>query len=92
MQFAGLTGDIGGAKTGSWRSMRPVFDHGLCTECGTCAMYCPDGVVYQTDEGYYETDYDYCKGCGICANECPAKAIEMVRETEALRGGGDMNA
>lgn len=67
-------------RTGAWRSFRPVFDRRLCTKCGICAMYCPEGVVIKLDSGYFEPDYDYCKGCGICANECPKRAIRMVLE------------
>ena len=67
-------------KTGAWRSFMPVFDHKLCSKCGICAMYCPEGIVYELENGYFEPDYEYCKGCGICANECPKKAIVMVLE------------
>ncbi|HIH44049.1 MAG TPA: 4Fe-4S binding protein [Candidatus Methanoperedenaceae archaeon] len=67
-------------RTGAWRSFRPVFVHEQCNKCGICAMYCPDGVVVKTPEGFYIPDYDYCKGCGICAEECPKKAIRMVLE------------
>ncbi|MCX9083348.1 MAG: 4Fe-4S binding protein [Candidatus Methanoperedens sp.] len=67
-------------KTGAWRSFMPVFDHKLCSKCGICDVYCPEGIVSRLDNGYYEPDYEYCKGCGICANECPKKAIVMVLE------------
>lgn len=67
-------------KTGAWRSFMPVFDRKLCSKCGICAMYCPEGVVNKLENGYFEPDYEFCKGCGICANECPKKAIIMVLE------------
>ncbi len=67
-------------KTGAWRSFMPVFDHKLCSKCGICAMYCPEGIVNKLENGFFEPDYEYCKGCGICANECPKKAIVMVLE------------
>ena len=67
-------------KTGAWRSFMPVFDHKVCNKCGICAMFCPEGIVNELENGYYEPDYEYCKGCGICANECPKKAILMVLE------------
>jgi pyruvate ferredoxin oxidoreductase delta subunit len=67
-------------KTGTWRSFRPVFNHKLCSKCGICAMYCPEGIVYELKNGYFEPDYEYCKGCGICSNQCPKKAIVMVLE------------
>ena len=65
--------------TGSWRYVRPVFDHALCTACGLCQTYCPDACVLVVD-GKYVADLVYCKGCGICAHECPAGAIQMMAE------------
>jgi len=67
-------------KTGAWRSFMPVFDRKLCSKCGICATYCPEGVVNKLENGYFEPDYEFCKGCGICANECPKKGIIMVLE------------
>jgi pyruvate ferredoxin oxidoreductase delta subunit len=67
-------------KTGAWRAMRPVKDAELCTACGLCWLYCPDGLI---DRETFEVDLEYCKGCGICAVECKVGAIRMVREGEA---------
>jgi pyruvate ferredoxin oxidoreductase delta subunit len=66
------------SKTGSWRSMKPVFHKDKCIKCGLCWKLCPNGNI--TPNEYPEWHYDYCKGCGICAEECPVNAIEMVRE------------
>jgi 2-oxoacid:acceptor oxidoreductase gamma subunit (pyruvate/2-ketoisovalerate family)/2-oxoacid:acceptor oxidoreductase delta subunit (pyruvate/2-ketoisovalerate family) len=52
------------------------FSCGHCTECDTCLVYCPEGIINRR-EGGYDLDYSYCKGCGICVEECPRKAIEM---------------
>ncbi len=53
------------------------FSCGHCTECDTCLVYCPEGIIRrQTDRGY-EVDYSFCKGCGICVTECPRSAMEM---------------
>lgn len=82
----GLYGEPGASKvnkTGSWRSKRPVFLQENCTGCRTCAVVCPDGVVYALDKKKYTTDLDFCKGCGICAEECPVQDIKMVPEGEA---------
>ncbi|MDR1083659.1 MAG: 4Fe-4S binding protein [Deltaproteobacteria bacterium] len=69
------------AKTGDWRSVRPVLDRARCNYCGFCYFYCPDGVFQDMgEEKYYQADLDYCKGCGICAHECPKKAIAMIQE------------
>jgi len=87
VNIGGIVTEPGNAvqyKTGEWRSQRPIFDKDKCTKCGLCYLYCPEGCIYQTDDGYFEADLFYCKGCGICANECPPKAsaITMVEEEE----------
>ena len=68
------------AKTGSWRTRKPVLLDGKCNFCGLCATLCPEGVLVATKEAGWKPDLDQCKGCGICANECPRDAIEMVLE------------
>ncbi len=52
------------------------FSCGLCTQCDTCLIYCPDGVISRSTDGY-RIDGDYCKGCGMCVAECPRSAMEM---------------
>ncbi|MBC8404820.1 MAG: 2-oxoacid:acceptor oxidoreductase family protein [Planctomycetes bacterium] len=69
------------------------FSCGHCTNCDTCLVFCPEGIIrrqpegtgletcpvhQQADYGYsYDIDLTYCKGCGICVTECPRGAIEM---------------
>ncbi len=48
-----------------------------CNKCGVCWMYCPLGVIRETEDGYFEIDHEFCRPCGICAHECPSKAIEF---------------
>lgn len=67
------------AKTGSWRTYRPIFSVELCNNCELCWAYCPDGVIFRTSSGL-KVNLDYCKGCGICAMECRRGAIKMVEE------------
>ncbi len=62
-------------KTGGWRNYRPVVDEELCTTCGVCTEYCPEGVIVNG-----KIDYDFCKGCGICKEVCKQEAIRMVLE------------
>ena len=83
LPIAGIIFVPGSAKqyeTGSFRSQRPILDAKLCTKCGMCWVYCPDGAVFINSEGMYEINLKYCKGCGICAEECARKAIKMVDE------------
>ena len=70
------------ARTGLWRSVKPVLDSNKCIRCGVCWMYCPDRAVEKDEDGTYMINYDICKGCGICAEECPSDAIEMVEEDQ----------
>jgi 2-oxoacid:acceptor oxidoreductase gamma subunit (pyruvate/2-ketoisovalerate family) len=53
------------------------FSCGHCTQCDTCMVYCPEGVIRRIGPDY-EADMNFCKGCGICVSECPRGAIEMV--------------
>ena len=68
------------ARTGSWRTRKPVLVDGKCNFCGLCASLCPEGVLIASKEAGWVPDLTQCKGCGICANECPRDAIEMVLE------------
>ncbi len=52
---------------------------GRCTQCDTCLVYCPEGVILRA-EGGYAVDLTQCKGCGVCARECPRASIQMVAE------------
>lgn len=66
--------------TGSWRSQRPIWDNSKCIKCGICYIFCPEGCISQTEDGYFKANMDYCKGCGICAHECWPRAIKIVEE------------
>lgn len=68
-------------KTGSWRTMQPIFKHDTCNDCRICVLVCPDACITGYDN-VYDADLDYCKGCGICAHECPVDDIDMVVEVK----------
>ena len=68
-------------KTGSWRTMMPVFKHDTCNDCRICVLVCPDACIFGEDHKY-NADMDFCKGCGICAYECPVDDIDMVLEVK----------
>lgn len=68
-------------RTGDWRTGgHPVVDTSRCTKCTLCYIYCPDGAIERSEEGYFLPNLTYCKGCGICAEECPVHCIEMTEE------------
>jgi pyruvate ferredoxin oxidoreductase delta subunit len=66
-------------KNAGWRNSRPVINEDKCVGCLMCYLYCPDGVIYRTDDKV-SIDYDFCKGCGICKKICKLGAIEMEAE------------
>jgi 2-oxoacid:acceptor oxidoreductase delta subunit (pyruvate/2-ketoisovalerate family) len=55
------------------------FNCGICNQCDTCWIFCPDMAVKKKKD-HYEIDYDYCKGCGICFEECPRGAVLLEEE------------
>lgn len=75
--------NVGNTKsfcTGDWKSQYPEWDNSKCTKCGLCSLYCPEGCVNRTPDGYFFANLFYCKGCGICAHECRTQAISMREE------------
>ena len=68
-------------KTGSWRTMRPIFKHDACNDCRICVLVCPDACITGSDN-VYNANLDYCKGCGICSHECPVNDIDMAPEVK----------
>jgi 2-oxoacid:acceptor oxidoreductase delta subunit (pyruvate/2-ketoisovalerate family) len=65
-----------------WRTNWPEISSALCTRCGLCFLYCPDGAVTKDAQGVPQIEADWCKGCGVCAAECPKSAIAMRDEPE----------
>jgi pyruvate ferredoxin oxidoreductase gamma subunit len=79
---AGLTSEL--AKTGSWRTLRPVVDAGRCNRCWwVCSTFCPDGAIAVDPDGMPRIDYEHCKGCLVCVAQCPPHAIAAVPEHRA---------
>lgn len=67
------------AKTGLWRTLRPVIDHERCHLCWSCNALCPEGAIDMAD-GTPHIDYLHCKGCLICVLQCPYNAITAMPE------------
>jgi 2-oxoacid:acceptor oxidoreductase gamma subunit (pyruvate/2-ketoisovalerate family) len=73
--FAGNFDEVNLGLTGPQEAER-CFSCGHCTQCDTCLISCPDGVISRSENGY-RIDGEYCKGCGMCVAECPRSAMEM---------------
>jgi pyruvate ferredoxin oxidoreductase gamma subunit len=72
------------AKTGLWRTVRPVIDYGRCRRCAwVCSTLCPDGAIRVEADHTPRIDYDHCKGCMVCIAVCPPHAIAAVSERDA---------
>jgi pyruvate ferredoxin oxidoreductase gamma subunit len=72
------------AKTGSWRTLRPVIDYELCNRCSwVCSTLCPDSAIDVAPDRTPAIDYDHCKGCMVCVAVCPPHAIRAVSEQSA---------
>jgi len=66
--------------TGSWRSMRPLWDKDKCTNCLICWVNCPDSSIKLQDGQMVGIDLDHCKGCGVCVTECRFEALRLLPE------------
>jgi len=85
---AALTSEA--AKTGLWRTMRPVIDYERCNRCWwVCSTFCPDGAIAVDESGTPRIDYAHCKGCLVCVAQCPPHAIAAIPEHEAATAGGE---
>jgi pyruvate ferredoxin oxidoreductase gamma subunit len=72
------------ARTGLWRSHRPVIDYEHCNRCSwVCSTLCPDSAIGVDEDRTPRIDYDHCKGCMVCVLVCPAHAIRQVSEQAA---------
>ncbi|MFP4129585.1 MAG: NAD(P)-binding protein [Halorhodospira sp.] len=62
---------------------RRCMSCGMCFECDSCLIYCPQSAVERVPRGeraigrYVRTDYSRCVGCHICRDVCPTGYIEM---------------
>jgi len=82
---AAATSEI--AKTGLWRTMRPLIEYEHCKGCWwICSTFCPDGAITVNENKLPEIDYDHCKGCLICVAQCPSHAITAEAEHSAQQG------
>ena len=64
-------------------------DKERCKGCRFCIEFCPQHILYETDEvnskGYYlvrMTDEGACIACDMCTMICPEFAIHVVTDTD----------
>jgi len=77
------------ARTGLWRTMRPVIDYARCNRCWwVCSTFCPDAAISVAADGSPVIDYEHCKGCLVCVAKCPPHAIEAIPEHQARQQEG----
>jgi len=69
-------------QNNDWRFEKPVWDTQKCVRCGLCYLSCPDGAVFQNEDGYYDADLQYCKGCGLCVRQCVTGCISLETVVE----------
>lgn len=88
-------GNAADYETGTWRTWKPQWYEGTCTQCLTCWAFCPEEAFLLRDgktprgadrREIKEINYYHCKGCGLCVKVCPVNkkgektAIELVHE------------
>jgi pyruvate ferredoxin oxidoreductase gamma subunit len=88
--YAPATSEL--AKTGVWRTHRPIIDYEHCKRCAwICSTLCPDSAIRLDAEAdgrlRPRIDYDHCKGCMICVTVCPPHAIRTEPEHAAAERG-----
>ncbi|MBP1910479.1 nitroreductase/ferredoxin [Methanolobus bombayensis] len=63
------------------------FDSQLCTNCGTCVVTCPLGLILEGDKASERTPFmpdnldAVCAKCGSCEAFCPEGAISSLFDT-----------
>jgi len=50
-----------------------LFLRRACLHCeeASCAVVCPVGAIFKTEDGFVHIDQEWCIGCGTCTQACP---------------------
>ena len=55
------------------------IDRRLCTDCGLCALACPEAAPLKDPETGRVAKCDLCNGDPACVKQCPEKALKLTR-------------
>ena len=59
----------------------------VCFQCPKpdCLEACPEGAIYNTDDGVVLVDEDKCNSCGDCVDGCPYGMIFQYEDGRAFK-------
>ena len=52
-----------------------VYKPRVCAQCGKCVEACPEGAIYQRDDGAFIVLPEKCNNCGECIPACKLGVI-----------------
>ncbi len=61
-----------------------------CKDCGICFEFCPKNNLETAEDGSpVLIDKDECTGCKLCEYMCPDFAIQVQKDEEKTKAGGN---
>jgi len=77
------------------KNVEPVYEAGLCTQCGTCVAMCSYSAInmeWDGKSGYVlSVDEELCHNCGLCYEICPGHAVDFKQLSDRFLGDGTEN-
>ncbi len=67
---------------------RVEIKYDICIGCGTCARFCPKGVIKMVGKKPVPANEAECVGCYTCVNYCPTDAIVVYSVLDRANRGG----